>query len=129
MELREFYRLRIDLAKTGGSIFDLQSVAIYLFTRYGKEQRARFAAGMAIEVMLTKQERVLFLGWLRRNGLAHLLDNPGSYDDGRRGKGKERRQRKDVKERVTKPGRKGVSRVAQPDRGATAYLFPDDEGI
>lgn len=128
LQLREFYRLRIDLAETGGSIFDLQSAAIYLFPRYAKEGRARFAAGMAIEATLTKGERVLFLSWLRRNGLLHLLDNKGSYDDGPRGKGKGRRQKK-YAEKGYPPGRKGLPVVAEPERGTETLFRTDDEGL
>lgn len=128
IQLREFYHLRIDLAETGGSIFDLQSVAIYLFKRYGKEGRARFAAGMAIEATLTKTERDAFLRWLRYNGLIHLLDNPKSYDDGPRGKGKGRRQ-KTYAEKGRPPGRKSLPTVAKPDSRTAPLFGADDEGL
>jgi hypothetical protein len=127
LELHEFYRMRIDLGAKA-SIFDLEPVAVYLLARYAKEGRARFDGGAAMEARLTKRERDLFLDWLRRNGLIRLLDNPGSHDDGRRGKGKGRRQEQYGKE-GTKPGRKSVRRVAQPDWGATPLFRPDDEGL
>jgi len=128
LELREFYRLRIDLAETGGSIFDLQAVSIYLLLRYAKDGRARFAAGMAIEASLTKEERRLFLNWLRRNGLLRLLDNPGSYDDGPRGKGKGRRQEKYAAKGYP-TGRKSLPDVARSDGGTAPLFEPDDEGL
>jgi hypothetical protein len=128
LELREWYRMRIDLAETGGSIFDLQSVSIYLLKRYANQGRAQFCAGMAIETRLTKKERKLFLGWLRRNGLLHLLDNKQSYDDGQRGKGKGRRRERYAKE-GHQPGRKSLPAVAKPDTGTESLFHPDDEGI
>lgn len=129
LELREWYPMRIELPEKGGSLFDLRDVSIYLLTRYAKEGRARFAAGMALEFRLTRNERRLFLSWLRRNGLIHLLDYPGSYDDGPRGKGKGRRQEQYGKEGPHQPGRKSVPGMAGIDGGATPLFGDDDPGI
>ena len=127
LQLRESYHMRIDLAPMG-SIFDLQSTAIYLLPRYANEGRARFVEGMAIEVTLTKAERARFLSWLRRNGLIHLLDNKGSYDQGPRGRGKGRRQEK-YAEKGYPTGRKSLPTVARSDSRTASLFGADDEGL
>jgi hypothetical protein len=127
LELRGFYRMHIDLAETGGSIFDLRSVSVYLLHRYGAAGRARFA-GIGIQALLTKAEREAFLRWLRYNGLIHLLDNPKSYDDGPRGKGKGRRQELYAK-KGRPAGRKSLPGVAQSDTRTAPLFGPDDPGM
>jgi hypothetical protein len=124
LDLQAWYHVCI-AAEEGGSIFDLQAVAIYLLPRYAREGRAWFGAGMSVHGRLNKKERELFLEFLRRNQLSYMLDHKESSDDGRRKKGKNDAL---TTQNETQPGRRSLSQVAGIDWSRTPLFGDPDQG-